>query len=74
MEEDGEFQFRDPHAEESLREIGTMLREICPDNMGFVLLMAHWGEGGGLFFTSNIKRENVIKMMKEFIARQETVQ
>lgn len=67
----GDFQVRHPEAERALNEIGKMLREIMPPNMGFVLLMAEYGEGGGTFYTSNVQRQDVCNMMREFIAKHE---
>lgn len=67
----GQFEVRDENVEKELHAIGTMLREKMPKGVGFVFLMAHYGEGGGMFYTSNIERHDVCNMMREFIERAE---
>lgn len=42
-----------------------------PDNHGFVLLVAPFGEGEGqrMVYTSNVRREDAINLLKEFLIK-----
>ena len=66
---DMRFEVRDEKAEAMLKEIGTLLKQACPLGFGFSLLVFSFGEGGSMFYTSNAKREDMIRAMQEFIAK-----
>lgn len=53
-----------------LNDLGGRLREAMLPGWGYVLLIASFGEQGGLFYISNIEREDVFKMMREYMNRQ----
>lgn len=63
------FEVRDEQAEKLLKEIGVLLRESMPKGYGFNLLVFNFGEGGNMFYTSNARREDMIRAMQEFIAK-----
>jgi hypothetical protein len=67
----GDFQVRNPEAEKVLNDIGNMMRAAMPLGYGFVLLMVEFGEKGGCFYTSNIRREDVCNTLREFIQKNE---
>lgn len=69
MSEPMRFEVRNEAAEKMLREIGQMLREVCPAGFGFSLLVFSFGEGGNMFYTSNAQREDMIRAMQEFIQK-----
>jgi len=63
------FEVRDEKAEAMLKEIGMLLKAACPPGYGFNLLVFSFGEGGNMFYTSNARREDMIRAMQEFIAK-----
>jgi hypothetical protein len=64
------YEVRDAKAEEALNKIGKRLREDMPPGYGFALLLFQYN-GENLFYTSSADRADIIKMMKEFIKKQE---
>lgn len=63
------YEVRDEKAEAMLKEIGTLLKAACPPGYGFSLLVFTFGEGGNMFYSSNARREDMIRAMQEFIAK-----
>jgi hypothetical protein len=63
-----DFEVRDPVGEALIKKIGDELRAELPpgDEWGFALWLFHEED---LFYTSNCKREEVIKAMQSFIAK-----
>jgi hypothetical protein len=53
-----------------LNDCGRVLRPMMPEGHGFTLIIASYGEGGGLYYISTVEREDSIRMMREFINRQ----
>ena len=68
---ENEFEVRDAKAEAVLARIGDSLRECMPKGYGFMLMIFSYGAGGNLFYASSGKRDDVVRMMQEFIAKQE---
>jgi hypothetical protein len=66
------FEVRNEQVEAKLKDIGDRLRSSMPEGFGFVLLIAEFGEKGGMFYTSNCQREDVCNMMREFIQKGES--
>ena len=65
------FEVRDAQIEKDLRDIGQAIGKSLPEGYGFNLLIFNFGEGGATFYISNAQRDDMIKAMKEFIAKQE---
>jgi len=65
------FEVRNEEAERVLRNVGAMLGTIMPPGFGFALELFTFGPGGSMFYTSNARREDVIKMLKEMIEKLE---
>jgi hypothetical protein len=63
------YEVRDEKAEAMLKEVGQILKGMCPDGYGFSLLVFTFGEGGNMFYASNAQRQDMIKAMREFIAK-----
>ena len=63
------FEVRDQQAEKLLGDIGRILKRSMPDGYGFSLLVFTFGEGGNMFYTSSAQREDMIRVMQEFIAK-----
>ena len=63
------FEVRNEEAEKMLAEIGRLLKSACPKGYGFSLLVFSFGEGGNMFYSSNARREDMIRAMQEFIAQ-----
>lgn len=66
-----EFEVRDEHIEAILKRIAEIISDWTPEGWGFCLMMFTFGEGGNFFYVSDAQREDIIRTMKEFIAKQE---
>lgn len=64
---DENYQVFDENAEIALKKVGEMLKKAIPENYGFVFLMTSFGNGGNMFYISNVQRPDVIAMMEEWI-------
>lgn len=63
---------RDENTRDAMQRIGAAVDEHLPQGWGFVILAFPFGEDAGrLNYVSNGTREDVIKMMKEFIEKSE---
>ena len=51
---------------ELMREIASVLAEVFP-GLGFCLLLFEFGGPGAMNYIANARREDVIKVMEEFI-------
>lgn len=61
-------------AERVLRDIGRMLKDVMPPGFGFTLFIFEYGDEvdkGSMFYMSSSDRNDMIKVLKEFIAKQE---
>ena len=54
---------------EYLKLASVEIAKKFPDNHGFILLVAPFGEHGRTNYTSNIQRTDAIKLLKEFLFR-----
>jgi hypothetical protein len=71
MKKKDTFEVKNTEIEEVLKDLGRGLKNSIPKDWGFVLLLADYGEGGSTFYTSSVIREDAIKLMMEFIAKQQ---
>ena len=69
-----DFQIRNEEIEADLTEIGDMLCAKMPKGWGFSVLITSFGEGGAVFYVSNVEREDMIEVMREFIKKHEKIQ
>lgn len=53
-----------------MREVGTMLKKMLP-GLGFALLVFRFEKPGMSNYLSNAQREDMIKSLKETVARLE---
>lgn len=61
-------------AERTLREIANMLKQGMPGGWAFTLFIFEYGDEvdhGAMFYASSSDRESMLKVLKEFIAKQE---
>jgi hypothetical protein len=67
------FEVRNDEVEKVLRGIGNTLKPVMPEGWGFTVLMFDYSDtpDGSMFYLSSAKREDMIKAMKEFIAKNE---
>jgi hypothetical protein len=68
---DSRYEVRNAEVEVLLRDIGKIIGNRLPEGWGFTLLLFSFGEGGDLFYISNAQRDDMIRCMREFIAKQE---
>jgi hypothetical protein len=67
--------YREPvsdEVKETLRHMGRVVGKACPPGWGFTLLIFTFGEGEGrvLTYISNAEREDVLRVMQEFLRKQ----
>ncbi len=67
---DPRYQVKNPEAEAALKDIGRIIKDQMPDNMGFALLMFDYGKDGAMFYLSSAQREDMVKAMLEFLQKQ----
>jgi hypothetical protein len=72
MSDDPRYTFKHDEIERQLKELGGRLGEaVKPHNYGFALFLYEFGEGGGMFYISNGNREDITKILGEFMERQQ---
>ena len=69
----GDYEIRNPEIEQLLRDVGHKLAELMPPGYGFTLLIYGFGESKDLFYLSNANRQDMLKALREFIAKQGVV-
>lgn len=70
---DPRYEIKDYQAQTMLKAIGlkiaTALQQL--PGFGFALLLFSFGEGGSMFYISDANRKDIVKVMKEFIEKEE---
>ena len=61
------FEVRHKEAEGYLKGIGQLMKDSLPEGYGFAFFLFTYGSGGNFFYTSSCEREDVIKLLEEFI-------
>lgn len=51
----------------TMRDIGGILGEVMPDNMGFALLIFDFHTKGSMSYMSNAQRGDMIKALEELL-------
>ena len=52
--------------------IDETMPEMLGERVGFVLMLSEFHEGGYLAYVSNVNRADMIKLVKEWLARAES--
>lgn len=65
------FEVRNEKIEGSLREVGRAIAGELPEGWGFCLFIFDFAPKGSLFFLSTAERADMLKLLEEFIERQE---
>lgn len=68
------FEVHHATAERKLAEIGRMLKATMPTGWGFTLFLYEYGDEvdhGSTFYMSTSERDDMLKVLKEFITKQE---
>lgn len=68
-DEEINLEVRNEEIEKLLRVVGLTIKDIMPKGWGFTVLMFDYGDHGNMFYMSSAEREDMIKAMKEFIAK-----
>jgi hypothetical protein len=63
----GNFEVREPKVESTLNDLGKLLRDKMPEGWGFSLLIVKKGEGPGIFYTSDMDRQDMVATMQDFV-------
>ena len=69
MEDDPRYEIRNEEMEELLRAIGKNLHNELPGGWGFGLFIFQF-RGEGFFWISDANRADMIRALREFIARE----
>ena len=69
---DAEYEVVNKRIEQALNRLGGLMREAMGGypGYGFALLIFKFGKEGELFYTSNTQRQDICKVMAEFIEKQ----
>jgi hypothetical protein len=62
-----------PEVRERMNEIARLIDGALPRGFGFVLLVFKFGRAGFMNYISNTERADVVRAMKEFVAKEEGV-
>lgn len=68
---DANFEVENEIIHKLLKDIGAILNRAMPPNYGFMLMLFSYGEGGDLFYMSSAQREDIRKVMLEFMKKME---
>jgi hypothetical protein len=75
----GGYNVRSVEVEDALREVAGLVAPLVPTGFGFTVLIFSYGKtglrgegpAGSMFYISSADRADMVKAMKEFIAREE---
>lgn len=69
--DDPRYEVKNPAVEEMLLGIGRRLAQILEGTgMGFTLFLFDYGPGGSTFYISSGQRDDIQKMLREFLKRE----
>jgi hypothetical protein len=57
--------------ERQCRSIAEALRPVMPAGIGFILFLSDYGERGNVAYVSTIERDDVIKLLHEWLDRED---
>lgn len=64
------FDVKNPQIEEVLRKVGEVIKKMTPPGWGFTVLLFDVNTTkGSMFYLSSVRREDMVKAMKEFIEK-----
>jgi hypothetical protein len=58
-----------PMNKDYLRAAASAISDKLPDQHGFLLLVANYGEGGRLYYVSTMTRDTALNVLKEFLLK-----
>lgn len=62
---------RDDNARFAMQRIANVVNDLLPDKWGFFVMAFPLGdEPGRMNYVSNANREDIVKLMREFISKQ----
>ena len=67
------YEVKNPTIEALLKDIGIRLRRVMPNGWGFSLFLFEYGtkeNPGSSFYISSANRDDFIKSLREFMARE----
>lgn len=69
---DPRFDVENEQVRATLNSIAKKIGGALDKGWGFTLLLFEFGPDGSLFYISSAEREDVIRMVKEWVAKQDT--
>jgi len=64
------YEINNPQIQALLRETGDSLHKMIPKGWGFCLMIFGFGDCDEMFYISDARREDMIKVLLEFIDKQ----
>lgn len=71
VDPDNNFEVHHAGAERKMREIAQKLSAGLPPGFGFGVFIFEFGEHGSMFWISNAQRPDMIKALREWIAKNQ---
>ena len=68
---DERYEVRQAEIEQLLYRFGRLFGDDLPEGWGFALFLFSYGDNGSMFYISSGQRADVIRMLKEYLAREE---
>jgi hypothetical protein len=66
------YEVKDPAVQQWLLKIGLdVKKELQGTNLGFTLFLYNFGPDGAMFYLSSGNRDDMLKMLREFITKEE---
>ena len=67
---DERYEVRVADIEKKLKNLGQDIAEGLPEGWGFMLFITQFGKDGSNFYISNANRDDMMKVMQEWIERE----
>lgn len=66
------YEIDDPVIKNRLRSIAEQIKKFLPSGWGFTLFLFGFGKDKGVFYISNANREDMVKTIKAWLAKQDS--
>lgn len=70
MPDDPRYEVKDPAIQGVLMKLGGLIRAVLPPGWGFSLFLVQYGEGGAVFYLSSANRDDLVQVLREWLARE----
>lgn len=70
MPDDPRYEVKDPAIQGVLVRLGGLIRQALPPGWGFSLFLVSFGQDGSMFYLSSANRDDMIRTLREWLARE----